>query len=163
MNRIIFLSVLLALLTTGCTSLEYAAGPQKPVLGNSGIAPPHRILGEFVERGHRVYLFWGLLPVAGRDGTDLIQSRMASGDGIINLTARERYSFLDELVVLATVGIVSIRTVEVRGDTFAYEPAPGELPPPIIVTPPPVIVTPPSDATPPPPSTDTLPPPPPPM
>ena len=140
MHRIIIKIILLGLVLVplgGCTMLHYATGPQKPVLANRGLQRPHHITSAFVEKGHRIYLFWGLLPIAGEDGEDLIARPMALGDGIVNLTARERYSFIDNLIGLLTVGIVSGRTLSVQGDVFAYEPPPGVIVPPGTVVAPP--------------------------
>lgn len=129
MNRLIlrlFLPALALVALAGCTELNYAAGPEKPVLANRALQQPHHITSQFTEMGHRVYLFWGLMPVGGDDGVNLIGHRTGLGDGIVNLTMKERYSLLDQLATLATLGIVSVRTLEVRGDIFAYDPvAPG--------------------------------------
>lgn len=133
--RCAVLGLLLAPLA-GCTSLNYAAGPQKPVLANNTLIRPHKITGTFKEKGRRVFLFWGFLPFAGDDGEDLIVARMVQGDGIVNLTASEKYSFIDNLIGLCTAGFVLTRSVEVSGDLFSYEPVPPPASfPPSSVTP----------------------------
>jgi hypothetical protein len=127
MPRILSRIVLPALLlgaVAGCTRLDYAAGPQKPVLANRALPRPHRITSEFVEKGRRYYLFWGLVPFGGVNGEDLIARRITLGDGIVNFTAREKFSIVDWLVNLVTAGIVSSRSMEIRGDIFAWEPPP---------------------------------------
>lgn len=136
--RIALLGLLLAPLA-GCTSLNYAAGPQKPILANRVLVRPYKITSEFKEKGRRVYVFWGLLPCAGDDGDDLIAARMALGDGIVDLTAQEHYSFVDNLLALVTAGFVRTRSVEIHGDIFTYETAP---PPPALLAPPPAEATP---------------------
>lgn len=143
-TRIALLGLLLAPLA-GCTSLNYAAGPQKPVLANRGLVRPHKITSEFKEKGHRVYLLWGLIPFAGDDGEDLVAARMTLGDGIVNLTAKEHYSFVDCLIGLVTAGFVRTRSVEIRGDIFTYETAP---PPPQLLAPPPPATSAPSTSEP---------------
>lgn len=131
------MGLLLATLA-GCTTLTYHAGPQKPVLANDGLVRPHHISSQFLEKGRRYYLLWGLVSLEGFDGYDLIAARIDQGDGIVNLNARERYSFEDQLLSLFTLGIVSSRTMEVRGAVFTYTP-----PPPAPTT----VVVPPSGGT----------------
>lgn len=164
MNRTWTRAALLGLLLAapaGCTTLHYHAGAQKPVLANAGLVRPYKVTSQFLERGRRVYLFWGLAPVAGLDGEDLISGRINQGDGIINLTARERYAFPDLLIGLFTAGIVSSRTLEVRGDVVTWA---APAPPTTVVVPPAsggTVVVPPSGGsvvTPPPGGTVVVPP-----
>lgn len=117
-----------------CTRIDYAAGPNKPVLANRALVRPHRVTSNFEDRGRRFYALWGLVPIGGANGEDLISRRAAQGDGLVNVNACERYNLVDMLIDLATVGLISSRTVDVKGSVFVFEPSAPDAT--IIIVPP---------------------------
>lgn len=120
----------LALALSACTTLNYGLAVDKPILTDRSLKRPHRIVTDFKEYNKRVYLFWGLWPIAGQNGSDLLAHHIGDGDGIVNLTAYEKFDLLDFLIGGATTGIISTRTVEVRGNNFVYAEPPLPPPPP---------------------------------
>lgn len=86
--------------------------------------------GRFDIEVSRLYLFWGLVPVA--DESDLAAAMQEAAaregvDGVANLTFESRFSGMDFALQMLTLGIVAPRTYRVRGDLVRINapPLPG--------------------------------------
>jgi hypothetical protein len=115
MRKVLVLVLAIALLTTGCYTLNYSSSASSKPVSFTGEVKGQRT--HFSEEKWIWYALWGLVPISDNDvEKSLIEPRTAGG-AVQSLSVKSEVSALNWLVNIFT-GIVTIyvQTVTVEGD-----------------------------------------------
>lgn len=121
-------SALLALaLASGCLRLHaHLPGTLRADLDDEQV-----IVRDSIDVEHtRFYLLWGLLPLSDDDELTLAareQALAAGGDGLANLVFEARFTPVDYVLQVLTLGVLMPRTYRLRADVVRIDapPLPG--------------------------------------
>jgi len=109
------------LLLTSCANIKYQNQTAAPIsfTPNLGTEEEYRTVRHVDNDYRRFWLVFYMIPI-GKDGSDMIADSAAGADGMVNLTLKAQYSFVDVLVANLTFGLFCLRSVNVQGDLVEF-------------------------------------------
>ena len=96
----------------GCATIKIESKIEKPVSMTSLRGTPVR---DFAVNTRAIWLFWGLIDLSVPEFDQIIGPYAADRAGIQKLEIKTQYGFLDLVVTALTDGIITMRTVKIKG------------------------------------------------
>ena len=120
---VIIIALALATVVAGCARLPMESNLDKTI---SMTSMKGTYVRQFDTKERAIWLFWGLAPLSVPSVDEVVGPHVADRAGIQNLSIETRYSIVDGLITTLTIGILTVRTVRIKGEVYDKS-APGDL------------------------------------